>query len=66
MSGYTHEQLAALKAAAAKGVKTISYDGQTATFPSVAEMLKLIAVIERELSPRRPRVHYPTFERGTG
>lgn len=62
---WTHEQLSALKAAAAKGVRSVSYDGQTVTYQSVAEMLKLIAMMERELSPARARMHHPAFERGT-
>ena len=62
---YTHAQLAALKAAAARGTKSVSYDGNSVTFHSVSEMLKLISVIERELNPQRSRVHYPEFDRDT-
>lgn len=65
MSGYTHAQLTALKAAAARGTKSVSYDGNSVTYHSVAEMLKLIAVIERELNPTRNSVSYPDFTRGT-
>jgi hypothetical protein len=65
MSGYTHEQLAALKAAAAKGLRTVSYDGRSVTFDSLKELRAQIAVMERDLNPGRARVHYPTFERGT-
>ena len=62
---YTHAQLAALKAAAARGTKSVSYDGQTVVYHSLSEMLKLISVIERELNPQRSRVHYPEFDRDT-
>ena len=63
MTTYTHAQLTALKAAVARGTKSVSYDGNTVVYHSVSEMLKLIAVIERELAPARSRVHYPVFER---
>jgi hypothetical protein len=62
---YTAEQLAALKVSVARGTKSVSYDGQTVTYHSLAEMLHLIAVIERELNPTRARVSYPEFTRGT-
>lgn len=65
MSAYTHAQLTALKAAAARGTKSVSYDGQTVVYHSLAEMLKLISVIERELNSARNRTHYPEFDRGT-
>lgn len=63
MSGYTQEQLTALKAAVARGVRTVSYDGQSVTYASTAEMLKIIRIMERELNPARPRISYPSFER---
>lgn len=67
MSGYTQAQLDALRAAAARGVKTVSYDGQSVTYASMAEMLSLIAQIERELSPRRgPILRTMPTDRGFG
>ena len=64
MSGYTQGQLDALRAAVARGVKTVSYDGNSVTYQSVDDMLKLIATIERSLNPRRNRIQYPAFDRG--
>lgn len=54
MSGYTQEQLTALKQALARGVRTVSYDGQTVTYQSADDMRKTIAAIERELAGRSP------------
>lgn len=65
MSSYTQTQLAALKAAVAKGVRSVSYDGQTVTYASISEMLRVISVIERELNAGASRTHYPSFDRGT-
>lgn len=65
MSGYTQAQLDALRASVARGVKTVSYDGNSATYNSIDEMLKLISVIERALNPKRNRMQYPAFDRGT-
>lgn len=65
MSGYTQAQLDALRAAVARGVKTVSYDGNSVTYQSVDDMLKLIATIERSLNPSRTRIQYPAFDRGT-
>lgn len=62
---FTKEQLTALKAALAKGVKTVSYDGRSVTYQSAQEMRETIAMIERELQGRSTRSNYPTFERGT-
>lgn len=66
---YTQTQLDALKAALARGVRTVTTDGNTVTYASTEEMIRVIGIIEREIaaaSPSRPsRLHYPTFERGT-
>lgn len=67
MSGYTQEQLTALKAAVARGVRTVSYDGQSVTYASTAEMLRIIAMIERELSVTRgPILRTMPTDRGFG
>ena len=63
MSGYTQEQITALKTAAAKGLKTVSYDGQSVSYASLTEMRAQIDIMERALAPARSRVHYPAFER---
>lgn len=62
---YTQQQLATLKAAAAKGVTSLRVGNEMVQYASVADMLKLIALMERELNPARTRLQYPTFERGT-
>lgn len=67
MSGYTREQLDALKAAVAKGVRTVSYDGQSVTYASVSEMLRVISMIERELNVTRgPILRTMPTDRGFG
>lgn len=67
MSGYTQEQLAALKAAAAKGVtKLRAANGEEVTYRSLEEMHRQIAIMERALAPQATvRQHYPTFSKGT-
>lgn len=59
---YTQAQLDALQAAVAKGVKTVSYDGQSVTYQSISDMLALIDMIEKELGlkPATKRVVYST------
>lgn len=65
MAAWTHEQLATLKAAAAKGVTSLRVGNEQVNYGSVADMLKLIAAIERELAGRKGPMlaTYPT-ERG--
>lgn len=50
MANYTQAQLDALRAAATKGVRTVEYDGQRVTYNSLAEILQMISIIERDLS----------------
>jgi hypothetical protein len=64
VSGYTQEQLAGLRDAAAKGVTSLEYNGEKVTYRSLDEMLRLIAVIERSLASATPRTHFPTFRKG--
>lgn len=63
---YTAQQLADLKAAVARGVRTVTTDGNTVTYASTAEMLSLIAIIERSLAPKSSRVtHFnPSYDKG--
>lgn len=65
---YTAEQLAALKAAAAKGVRTVTVDGHSVTYASVSEMLRMIAVMEKELAAAagtaRPAYFNPSYSKG--
>ena len=67
MSGYTQEQLDALKAAAAKGVTKLRMaNGEEVTFRTFEEMQRQISVMERALAPGATvRQHYPTYSKGT-
>jgi len=66
MSGYTQSQLDELKANFAKGVTSLSRNGEQVQFRSLSEMQQLITKIESELSTTLPnRQHYPQFSRGT-
>lgn len=47
---YTAEHLAALKEAAASGVKSVTYEGRTVTYHSLMELRSLIATIEAQLA----------------
>lgn len=65
---YTQAQVDALKTAIAQGARSVSHDGKTVTFHSLAEMLALAERMERELqgsATRRPMVHYAKFSRGS-
>ena len=47
---YTQTQVNALKAAAARGVLSVTTDGNTVTYVSISEMRKQIAIMEREIA----------------
>lgn len=61
-------QIAALKAALAQGVTSVSYEGKTATYRSFDEMLKTISYLERDQARSlgiKPRtVGLACFDRG--
>lgn len=65
---YTQAQVTALKNAVANGIRTVTTDGHSVTYASTSEMLRIIAVMEKELEAnsgqRKSRITYPTFERG--
>jgi len=69
VSGYTQTQIDALKAAAARGVTSVSHDGVTTSFASMAEMRRQISVMQRELdagTASQPARHVsPAFSKGT-
>jgi hypothetical protein len=67
LTDYTHEQLASLRTAAAKGVTKIrNAIGEEISYRSLDEMHRQIAVMERALAPQATvRQHYPTFSKGT-
>lgn len=65
MSAYTQEQLAALNAAIARGATQLKLGEEMITFRSLDEMMRIKAVMERDLGQFTSRRHYPAFSRGT-
>lgn len=67
MTGFTVQQLAAIKLAYASGVTRVSYDGKSTEYRSLAEMRQIIATIEAELAAqagsRLPVAGFATFRR---
>lgn len=63
---YTQTQLEALREAVASGVRTVTVDGKTVTYSSTGEMLRIIAIMERSLTPAASRVtsFNPIFDKG--
>lgn len=65
---YTQPQLDALKSAYARGVKRVTYDGQTVEYRDEAEMSRAIAKIEAAIKSgtagARPRGAFAGFSRG--
>jgi len=61
---YTQEQLTALKAAVAKGIKSVTTDGNTVVYASTSEMLQVISVMERQIATSRPSYSNPTYSKG--
>ncbi len=66
MSGYTEDHLAALKEAAASGVKSVTYEGRTVTYHSMADLRSLIARIEAQLAAPLaiPTGYNPVYDKG--
>ncbi len=67
---FTQGQIDALKAQVAQGVESIRYnDGKEVRYVPVAEALKIIAMMEREVNTAsglgRQTKFNPTFTRGT-
>ncbi|KFI24358.1 phage head-tail joining protein [Paenirhodobacter enshiensis] len=64
---YTQAHLDLIKESYASGVTSVSYDGKTTTYRSLAEMKQIIATIEGELSSTsgrsRPVAGFATFRR---
>lgn len=63
MSGYTADQLAALRSAYASGVLEVTYsDGRRVRYQSMDEMGRAIDRISASLKPAEGRFqHYPSF-----
>lgn len=53
MSGYTQAQLDALRAAVVRGVRTVTMNGESVTYASTADMLRIIAMIERDIATNK-------------
>lgn len=47
---FTQEQLDALDDAISRGVRKVEYDGESVTYESMSEMLRLKSIMERQLS----------------
>lgn len=65
---YSQTELDALKKAYARGVKRVTYDGQTVEYDDAASLKERIATIEREMkagtASARPRGGFAGFARG--
>ncbi|MRI57420.1 hypothetical protein D8770_26310 [Methylobacterium sp. DB1607] len=58
-------QIAALEAALAQGVLSVSYEGKSASYRSFEEMIQVIAYLKRQSSPKkRPVAGFAGFGRG--
>jgi len=61
---FTTEQLEKLEAAIARGVRTVSYNGESVTYNSLSEMQNLRAQMRAELGlGTRDKNLFPTFVR---
>lgn len=67
MSDYSPAELAALKAAYAKGVTEVSYDGRVVKYASGGDLARRIRVIEAEMAKNtaaaRPVARFAGFAR---
>ena len=57
------EQIAALEAAIAKGVRSVTYDGNSVTYQSGADMRATLSSLKRQAGVARATVAYPEFSR---
>lgn len=64
MSAYTQAQLDALRAAAARGTSKVTYGDGSVEYMPLPQILKMIRIIERELSTAARPTHWnPEFAR---
>lgn len=63
---WTTEQIEALREAVAAGITSVSHSGKTVTYASLAEMRDLLAEMERETNPPKPKRRFALvrFSRG--
>ena len=61
---YTQEQLDALNAAIAQGVKEVYYGDKRVVYRSLAEMLQIRALMVKQLSAATPQRKNPIFSKG--
>jgi hypothetical protein len=67
MAGFSQAQLDAIKKAFASGITSVSFDGNTTTYRSLAEMQTIITTIESDLAgqsgKKRPIAGFASFRR---
>lgn len=61
---YTQEQLDALNAAIAQGVKEVYYGDKRVVYRSLAEMLQIRTLMVKQLSAATPQRKNPIFCKG--
>lgn len=64
-SDFTTDQLTALSAAIANGVKEVRYGDKIVMYQTLKEMLELRSLMRRELGlEKKTQVTYPAFSKG--
>ncbi len=64
-TGYTHEQLAALREAIASGERVVQFNGRRIEYRSLDEMRQIKDMMECALNPlQRRRRHRAVFSKG--
>jgi hypothetical protein len=63
---FTQTQLAALEAAYVSGTLTVSYEGKSVTYRSLAELERVLANVRASLDPAAvaPRTSFASFSKG--
>jgi len=61
---FTQTQIDNLRAAVAAGVRTVTTDGNSVTYASTDEMLRVIGVMERAVSTSTTRYSNPYYQKG--
>lgn len=62
---FTQTQLDSLEAAIARGVRRVTYDGQTTEYSTTAEMIQLREMMRRQLGLADSGRRYATYNKGT-
>ena len=61
---FTQAQLTALESSIAAGVRRVTYDGQTAEYGSLTEMMQVREVMRRQLGVADSGRRFATFDKG--